>query len=733
LPGKPDIQPMKKTVTLSVFLLFALFKNLSAQTRINGKVLDATKHPVIGANVYIKDSYDGTSTSAEGSFTFSATDTGKVTLVVSMVSFEKVERQVVLRGKELNLNITLNEGTNQLHTVVISAGTMEASDEKKVTILKPLDIVTTAGAQGDITGALKTLPGTQQVGESEGLFVRGGTGNETKTIIDGMVVAKPYFSGVPDVAARGRFSPFLFKGTVFSTGGYSAQYGQAMSSALVLETQDLPDASSATAAITSVGVGAGINKLSKDSTASVGGDFNYTNLGPYYNLVPQDVKWDVTPVFAGGSLNFRKKTSETGLLKFYGYTNYSQLGLIRPNIDSTNGYQDHFLLKNRDYYTNLTYRDNFSPTWKYYIGASYSFNEDDITPNNLHIVNTNQLSQGKMIVTHGLGTLSVIRFGGEFQNNLDISKFGSPYGNTLTKIEDNYSAGILEADIFLTSKIVARLGGRYEYSSLQQRTNVAPRVSVAFKTSKNSQISAAYGEFYERPETRYLFEKTSLNYERATHYILSFQHVEEKQTFRVEAYYKQYKDLVTTLPLNAAIPSDSLENNGKGYAQGVEVFWRDKKTFRNWDYWISYSYLDTKRQYINYPVLAEPVYATPHTASLVVKKFFPALLINLGATYTYATGRPYFNPNNPVFLNDRTPAYSKLGFSASYVRKFGRAFSVFVIGVDNLLGTDNIYGYRYSVDGKVSAPITATAARMFFVGIFMSFGIDRTQDVLNNN
>jgi len=723
---------MKQLTTLTIALL-ALLSYAAGQTKISGKVLDASKHPVPGANVFIKDSYDGASTGADGSFSFTATDTGKAMLVVSMITYEKIEKEVILNGKDLVLTLALKESASQLNTVVISAGTMEASDEKKVTILKPLDIVTTAGAQGDITGALKTLPGTQQVGESTGLFVRGGTGNETKTIIDGLVVANPYFSGVPDVAARGRFSPFLFKGTVFSTGGYSAQYGQAMSSALVLETQDLPDHSSATAAVTSVGVGAGIDKLSKDSTASVGGDFNYTNLGPYYNLVPQDVKWTLTPIFEGGSLNFRKKTSETGMLKFYGYTNFSQLGLTRPNLDSTNGYQDQFTLKNQNYYTNLTYRDNLGEKWKYYLGASYSYNQDDIKPDNQHIINTNQLSQGKVLFTHSLGTLSLIRVGGEFQNNQDESKYQNPYYNSVIKITDNYSAGIAEADIFLTSKIVARIGGRYEYSSLQEKANIAPRVSVAFKTGKNSQLSAAYGEFYERPETRYLLEKTSLDYERATHYILSFQHVEEKRTFRVEAYYKKYQDLVTTIAPTGMPSADSLQNNGNGYARGIEVFWRDKKTFRNWDYWISYSYLDTKRQYIYYPILAQPVFATPHTASLVVKKFFPELLINLSATYTYATGRPYYNPNNPVFLGDRTPDYNKVGLTASYIRKFGKTFTVFVVGVDNVLGTDNIYGYRYSTDGLTRAPVTATAARMFFIGIFMSFGIDRTQDVLNNN
>ncbi|HEV7232095.1 MAG TPA: TonB-dependent receptor [Bacteroidia bacterium] len=729
---------MKHALLFSTaFLLLAL--SLKAQTKISGKVIDASKHPVAGANVYVKDSYDGTSTGADGSFSFLATDTGKVTLMVSMITYDKTEMPLVLNGKEQTLTIVLKQAASQLKTVVISAGTIEASDEKRITMLKPLDIVTTAGAQGDITGALKTLPGTQQVGESEGLFVRGGTGNETKTIIDGMVVAKPYFSGVPDVASRGRFSPFLFKGTVFSTGGYSAQYGQAMSSALVLETQDLPDRSSGSAAITSVGFGGGINKLSKDSTASIGGDFNYTNLGPYYNLVPQNVKWNVTPVFAGGSLNFRKKFSETSMLKFYGYGNYSQLGISRPNLDSTNGFVDNFKLNNQNYYTNLTFHANLNDQWKYYIGASYSYNQDDIEPNAIRILNTNQLSQGKVMLTRAFGSLSLLRFGGEFQDNRDVSDYKNipnvpaPYNHFKYDITDDYTAGFAETDIFLSSKIVARIGGRYEYSSLQQKANLAPRTSIAFKTGANSQVSFAYGDFYERPETRYLFERPSLEYEKATHYILNFQHVEEKRTFRVEAFYKQYQNLVTTIAPNPIFPEDSLFNNGNGYARGLEVFWRDKKTFANWDYWVSYSYLDTKRQYLNYPVLAQPVFATPHTASLVIKKYIPSVSLNLSATYTYATGRPYYDPRYPVFLGERTPDYHKVGFTASYIRKIKNVFSVFVVGVDNVLGRDNIYSYRFSSDGLRSEPVTATAARMYFVGVFMSFGIDRTQDVLNNN
>lgn len=163
-----------------------------------------------------------------------------------MVGFEAVKKSITLEGKSIEVNIKLKELINTLNAVVVSAGMFEASDEKKAVMLKPMDIVTTAGGNADITSVMQLLPGSNRVGEREGLFVRGGSSSETKTVIDGMIVQNPYFSSTPDVPQRGRFDPFMFKGTAFSTGGYSAQYGQALSSVLLLNTQDKQGTNSST-------------------------------------------------------------------------------------------------------------------------------------------------------------------------------------------------------------------------------------------------------------------------------------------------------------------------------------------------------------------------------------------------------------------------------------------------------------------------------------------------------
>lgn len=719
---------MKQFTTLILLILLG-FGAATAQTKISGRITDQKKQPVPGVNILVKDSYDGATTDANGNYSFTATDTGEVILSASMIGFEPIEKKIRLTGKEITYSPVMKEAVNQLNVVTISAGTIEASDEKKTTVLKPLDIVTTASAQGDIVGALKTLPGAQQVGESEGLFVRGGTGTETKTLIDGMVVNNPFFSSVPDIASRGRFSPFLFKGTIFSTGGYSAQYGQGISSVLALETQDLADRTSGTLAISTVGLGGGYNKLWKEKNMSMGFDVNYTNLLPYFQVVKQVPEYTRAPQFAGGSFNFRKKTSPSGIIKFYGYYNSGDLGIKTLSIDSTNGFKNLTDLNNNNIYTNLTYKERLGEKFVINIGASYSTNIDKIKTWTDTIKSQSDLTQGRVVLSRGIGKLSIIRVGAEYQYAFDGFKVQS--GNAFyhyektTNIYDNYTAGFAEADIYLTQKLVWRAGVRGENSTLIGKLVVSPRTSIAYKLGEFSQVSVAYGQFYQKPDRDYLFYPQVPGYSKATHYIFNIQRVDNLHTLRAEIYYKKYDNLTSTLA--------DTSNSGKGYAQGLDLFWRDKKTLKGVDYWISYTYLDTKRQWLNYPKEVTPPFAASHTASIVFKKFFTKLNLSTGLTYSYATGRPYYNPNNPDFMADRTIDFHVVGINAAYLRQIGNCFAVLAFSMGNVIGNQQVYGYRYSYDGLRRDAIGPPAKRFFFLGLFLSFGQDRSKEVIDNN
>jgi hypothetical protein len=93
------------------------------------------------------------------------------------------------------------------------------------------------------------------VGNDGRLFVRGGDATETAIFIDGLKVGNAFGTTASNVPTRTRFNPNLFKGSFFSTGGYSAEYGQALSSALALNTVDFPVRNQGDISIMSVGRG----------------------------------------------------------------------------------------------------------------------------------------------------------------------------------------------------------------------------------------------------------------------------------------------------------------------------------------------------------------------------------------------------------------------------------------------------------------------------------------------
>jgi hypothetical protein len=738
-------------------LLFPLLASIvaMAQVKVSGKIKDNKGKPIPGISITLKDTYDGSVSDSSGNFNFSTTEKGTHIIEVTGVGYHSYTTPVDVQNAPVVLDISLKERLDELKAVIVMAGSFEAGDKKRAaTVLSSIDIATTAGSNADITAALKTLPGAQQIGNQEGLFVRGGTGDETKQFIDGTVLNNPYFTSTPDIASRGRFSPFLFKGTVFSTGGYSALYGQALSSAVILESIDLPERSSATASISPIFLGGGIQELSKKKNYSWGASYSYVNVLAYFKLVPQQVDYFDMPEFHSGDANFRIKTKGGGMIKYYTTFSYNHLGLRRPDIDSAD-LKDAFGIINHNWYNNLSWKENLGNGWKMNMGFSYSTNNDHLTQElqntenkiqhlngkpwsdkNFNIKSRQDLTQIRQVMEKKLGGLSAVRFGGEYwyANNPGIfSNDNSSYKNHL---KDHYAAAFAETDIYLTNAAALKIGGRYEYSSIIQKANIAPRISLAYKTGANAQISVAYGVFYQKPLNNELLFTNSLGYTKATHYIANYQKTANDRIFRVEGYFKKYSDLVKTYP--------NYNNGGSGYAKGFELFLRDKKSIKNLDYWISYSFLNTKRDYLNYPGKLQPYFAAPHTTSVVTKRFITEWKAGFNFTYTYATGRPYYNfqlnnNDSKYFIADqgRTKDFHNVGFSAEYLPSLGndkaKTFIVLFASVTNVLGSNQVYGYNYSFNGMTKQPITPPAKRFYFIGCFLSWGIDRSQDAINNN
>lgn len=712
------------------FLLFVLATySLFAQTTITGKVTDKKGTPITGANVYLDGTYDGTATIDNGTFTFTTEETGEQTLIVSFISFETYHLTDLVKNLK-NINIKLKEDVNTLDAVIVNAGSFKAGENAKVTALKPLDVVTTAGAMGDFVGALQTLPGTSNVAEDGRLFVRGGDAEETQIFVEGMRVFSPYSPTANNIPTRGRLSPFLFKGITFSTGGYSAEYGQALSSVLLLNSIDEPEEERTDISLMTVGLGIGNTQKWEKNSLSV--NASYINLQPYQELYPDNNEWHKPVQSFGGEAVYRHKINTKGLLKLYGAFSTVNFDVTQEDINIQEGIR--FGMKNRNLYFNASYKDFLKNDWSIQTGLSYANDYSDLDIIEDTVQDTENAAHLKLKLSKFYNSRFRLNFGAEYF----ITSFNEDY-TALNEDTYNYTfnnnitASFAEANIFFSKKLAANIGLRGEYSSLLNEFTGSPRASVAYKSGANSQVSLAYGQFYQNPKNEYLKFNTNFSAENTSHLIANYQYVKNKQIFRAEAYYKDYNSLVkynTEQPL----PTSNYSNNGSGFAKGLDLFWRDNKTIKNTEYWVSYSYLDTKRDYKNYPTKATPSFASQHNASIVLKHFISNLKSQVGLSYNFASGRNYTDPNKSGFLNSKAKNYNAVNANWAYLISPQK---ILYFSVSNVFGTQNVNGYQFKNQANTngvfeSRTIKPAADRFFFVGFFWTISDNKKDNQLDN-
>ena len=468
-----------KTI-LSICYLFLTFLAI-AQVDISGMVITSKNIPVAGANVFIKGTYDGTTTDSLGNFRFRTSETGNQIIIASFVGYETQSLNITITGEITNLQFAMKEETSELDEVVINAGTFEASDKKKSVILKPIDIALTAGANGDIFGALGTLPGSQKVGEEGRLFVRGGESYETKTFMDGMLINTPYYSKMPDLPTRGRFSPLLFNGSVFSTGGYSAEYGQALSSIVALNTTALEPESKSSISIMTVGVQGAFAKRWESTSLAMTGELLHTGLSN--KVFKQNIHWINEPVITGSTLMFRQKTSETGMIKTFGSFSYDASSLVYNNYHES--LFQNIALKNSNSYLNTTYNEELNKNWILNSGIAF----------NLDFINTG-LDENTILTSKNTTQLKATFTNLSFKNV--TAKMGFDYlfynykqdikmaGNYIMDFSNNQGSTFFETETKISKYVALRSGLRAEYNSLQNKMNVNLRMSAAVKTGKSS-------------------------------------------------------------------------------------------------------------------------------------------------------------------------------------------------------------------------------------------------------
>ncbi len=241
-----------------------------------------------------------------------------------------------MAGDSHFVQVVLHESVINLKQLVITSDGYSTGEFDGVT-LQSLDIVTTPGAEADILLAIKTFPGTSMVDEGAGLFVRGGDLSETLIILDQATVAHPYKFESPTGGIFGVIPPFMIQKTAFSTGGFSAKYGNALSSVLNMSSQNLPLQRNYTfnIGLAAASIGLHVPLIKEKLGVRLTGNRSFTKT--LFQINGQYDQFSSVPQSSDLNLSLSYDYSSTGSLKIYNFWANDQLG-VSVNLPSFNGY-----------------------------------------------------------------------------------------------------------------------------------------------------------------------------------------------------------------------------------------------------------------------------------------------------------------------------------------------------------------------------------------------------------
>lgn len=102
-------------------LLFFIFLNVSLSAQITGKVTDANNQPLPYVNIYLENSYTGTTSNEEGNYSLEISERGNYTIVFQFLGYNTVKKEIAVSSFPYRLDIVLKESTISLDEVVINS------------------------------------------------------------------------------------------------------------------------------------------------------------------------------------------------------------------------------------------------------------------------------------------------------------------------------------------------------------------------------------------------------------------------------------------------------------------------------------------------------------------------------------------------------------------------------------------------------------------------------------
>ena len=597
---------------LGTTVLFA--QNDEPKGSLEGKVLDIeTKTPLIGVNIYIKNTQTGTTTDIKGNYKMTGIPVGLINVVFSYIGYESVTKADVnvKPDRTVFLNVDMKVSAVELQDVVVTNGYFSELENKPVSTVNfsAEEIRRSPGTAGDVSRILFTLPSiTKMNDQRNSLIVRGGSAVENSFYLDNIEI--PNINHFPVEGSSdgpiGILNADFVNDVNFYSGGFSPIYGDRLSSIMEISYREADktrfspqlnlNLAGAGGAVEG-SIGSKLNYLFSFNRSYLDLLVNQIEEGsplPKYGDVQGKVVYDIDDnnrltmldILSIDKIHLDEVKAVDNDANMYGKTDgiTNTAGANWQHIWSDKGFSNTSIA-----YTYTKYDRDYSKT-----ATLRQFYTNNSKENTIRFRNVNFLKLNKNNSIEFGGDLSVM-----FTNfNTFYGEYEDQYGNTTPPLYVNKKISGYKLGAFVVhhldflEKFKLDYGARVDYFTYNQNLNISPRATLTYQFGSKTSFSVSSGLFYQNIPNNILVQSEdfkSLKTPLAVHYIAGVSHeIWDATRLSVEVYYKDYYNF----PINPEQPTmflfdqvqvfgifwsnSTLKDNGRANAKGIEVILQKK-------------------------------------------------------------------------------------------------------------------------------------------------------------
>lgn len=767
-------------------LLISVFESINAQPhgRIQGRITDKeTGKGLPWVNIAIDGTRLGTASDENGNFVLEKIPVGTYRLAVTMLGYRpEIIRQVQVKiNAPTNLEIRLVPRPLDLGTVTVTGEREKKMVEQlnpSIKALRANEIRNLAGGGEDLFRTIQALPGvTTRNDFSTQFYVRGGTPDQNLILVDNTPIFNPYrmkaFGGPVSM-----FNPDIVSYVELLPGGFPAEYGDKLSSVVVVENKDGDRFNHHYRTSLSL---IDMKVLAEGPLPGAGdnGSWILTGRRTYYDLFFNHLdslpRGTMLPFFRDiqGKIVYDLAPNQKLLFNFLD----SKEGMELKDLDVDEG-EDNEFFKEKDTFNFKNQIDNRL------LAASWINAISDVTLSNLNLSHLKDtwnftiqskddvydptIDMRKLEIKEDLthytspkhtiqGGLNVVDYIADIiiKINVDSAAYyadnpedhqpedSSRVHRNIRLQNASSTAGFYIQDEWkiIPNIFAVKAGLRTDYATIAQEWNFSPRISASYRLLHNFVARAGWGFYYQSPNFVSLFERfereiewnlfetIKMKPEKAIHYLAGLEwEPHPAYTTKLEGYYKNLDQLiVATDSSQKYIPN----NSGKGYTYGLEAFLQKKPSTKSrFSGWLSYSYSVSKEKSEGVKLHFRDFDQT-HSANAVLRyRPFGNFIVDTQCKYAGgfpwtpiqkdAYGNPLYDEHDEILEGEinsqRYPHYSRWDVRLNWEKKYTNSRLRIYVEVTNVLNRKNVYKYYWTNDHRTRLA-SYMLPRMPFFGI----------------